>query len=90
MASVSELPELALIEVSSTDPATPNRKLTGTIESRAQKTIILPTREEIVPYSAIRVQTKHLLSFGEVLSCIRDANTTWKLHICVERSIMII
>lgn len=69
-AITSELREAAIIEVTAKDPAIPNRKLTGTVRTTEKKILTVITDEAITGSAAIRVQTKDLLSFGEVLDCV--------------------
>ena len=90
MAIASALRESAIIEVSSGDPAIPNRKLTGTIHARANKSLTMVTNEEIAASAAVRVQTKHLLSLGVVVSCVCELDAKCKVSVAVDRSIMII
>ena len=80
----------AIIEVSSEDPAIPNRKLTGTIHACANKILPLLTGEEIATSACIRVQTKDLLTLGEVLRCIPEPDTNWTVYVGVKRSIFIV
>jgi hypothetical protein len=70
MACASELREPAIIEVSSSDPAIPNRKLTGTIHARLNKTLMAVTGAQIAASAAVRVQSQDILSLVEVLHCI--------------------
>ena len=90
MAVASELRELAIIEISSGDPAIPNRKLTGTIHSRLNKTLTVVTAEQIAEFAGVRVQSKDMLSWGEVLYCISEPDEKWSVHVGVERNMLII
>ena len=90
MAIASELPEPVIVEVSSSDPAVPNRKLTGTIHARLDKTLTVVTDEQIVASAAVRVQSKDMLSLGEVLRCISEPDAKWTVHVGIQRNMLII
>ena len=90
MTSASELPEPALIEVSSSDPAIPHRKLTGTILTRLKKSLTMRTDQEIAVSAAVRVQSKDLLSLGEVLRCFPGPEARWTVEVGVQRSMLIV
>jgi hypothetical protein len=90
MAVSSELRETALIEVSAKDPSIPNRKLTGIVRTNEKKILTVITDEEITGSAAVRVQTKDLLSFGEVLGCIPEQNAKWTVYVGVKRSMLIV
>jgi hypothetical protein len=85
-----ELRESAIIEFSANDPAMPNRKLNGTIQSRANKTLTVTTAEEIPTSAEIRVQSKDLLTLGRVLHCISETDATWTVYVGIKRSILIV
>jgi hypothetical protein len=84
------LQESAVIEVSSDDSAVPNRKLSGTIQSWANKSLTLTTAEEIATAANIRVQSKDLLTLGQVLRCSSETDATWTVYIRIKRSILIV
>jgi hypothetical protein len=90
MAIASELREPALIEVSWSDPAVPNRKLTGTIYTRLKKSLTVVTDQEITVSAAVRVQSKDLLTWGEVLRCIPEPDARWIVYVGVQRSLLIV
>jgi hypothetical protein len=90
MAIASERREPALIEVSAKDPAIPNRKLTGTVRTSEKKILTLITDEEIAGSAAVRVQTKDLLAFGEILGCTPEPDAKWAVYVGVNRSILIV
>lgn len=90
VAIASELRETALIEVSVKDPSIPNRKLTGTVRTNEKKILTVITDEEITGSAAVRVQTKDLLSFGEVLGCVREAHAKWIVYVGVKRRMLIV
>jgi hypothetical protein len=75
MAIASELREPALIEVSWSDPAVPNRKLTGTIYTRLKKSLTVVTDQ---------------LTWGEVLRCIPEPDARWIVYVGVQRSLLIV
>lgn len=85
-----EVPEPAIIDVSSSDPATPNRKLTGTIHARENKTLMVVTGEEIAVSACIKVQSKHLLTLGQVVRCVHGPEAKWTVHVGIERSMLIV
>jgi hypothetical protein len=90
MTDTSELREPALIEVSSSDPAVPNRKLTGTILTRLKKSLTVVTDQEIAVSAAVRVQSKDFLTLGEVQRCIPEPDTGWTVDVGVQRSMLIV
>lgn len=90
MAVACETLESAVIMVTSADPGLPNRKVTGTVHARASKTLTLLTDEEIAASAMVRVQTKHFLSLGAVVSCVREPDAKCRVFIAVDRSVMII
>jgi flagellar motor switch protein FliM len=89
MTIASELQEAAIIEVSSTDPALPNRKLTGTIHSRLKKILTMVTDQEIAASAAVRVQSNDFLTLGEVLRCIPEPDATWTVDVSIKYSMLI-
>ncbi len=89
MTIVPEHLQPAIIEVWSNDPATPNRKLLGTIQSREKKTLTVTAAEAIATSAEIRVQSKDLLTLGQVQQCI-GAGATWTVSIGIKRSILIV
>jgi len=86
----SELRETAIIEVTAKDPAIPNRKLTGTVRMTEKKILTVITDEAIAGSADVRVQTKDLLSFGEVLDCIPEQDAKWTVYVGVKRRILIV
>jgi hypothetical protein len=86
----SEVEELAIIEVSSSNPEFPSRKITGIVQARVKKSLTLTTGEEIAPSAAIRVQTKDILSLGQVLRCVAEPDAKWTVHVGVDRSMLVI
>lgn len=90
MAIASELRETALIEVSVKDPAIPNRRLTGTVHHHLNDTLTLLTQEEISAPADVRVHTKDLLTFGEVLRCLPEPDAQWAVYVGVKRSVLIV
>jgi hypothetical protein len=85
-----DVPESALIVVASSDPAIPNRKLTGTIQERSNKSITLITDEKIAESAAVRVHSKDLVSFGAVLRSGAEPNATWTVQVQVNRSMLVV
>ena len=90
MTVVSELREPALIEVSSSDPAVPNRKLTGTVHARLKKSLTVVTDQEVAASAAIRIQSQDLLTWGEVLRCLPEPEARWTIEVGVQRSMLIV
>ena len=90
MVNNSLLEEPAIIEVASADPSIPNRKLAGTIQTRANKSLTLITSQEIAAAVAVWVQTKDLLTLGQVLHCFREPDATWTVHVRVDRTLLVI
>ena len=90
MTIASEIRQTALIEVSAKDPSIPNRKLTGIIRTTEKKILTVITDEEITGSAAVRVQTKDLLSFGEVLGCIPEPDMKWTVYVGIKRSMLIV
>ena len=90
MTSASELHEPVLLEVSSRDPAIPPRKLTGTILTRLKKSLTVRTEQEIAVSAPVRVQSKDLLSLGEVLRCLPEPEERWTVEVLVQRSMLIV
>jgi hypothetical protein len=90
MAIASQLRQSATIEVLTSDPAIPDRKLTGTVYKHGNEILILLTQEEIAAPAAVRVQTKDLLTLGKVLQCIPEPDAKWTVYVGVKRSILIV
>jgi hypothetical protein len=90
MAIASEVEQSAIIEVTAKDPAIPNRKLTGIVRTNEKKILTAITDEAITGSAAVRVQTKDLLSFGEVLGCSREQDAKWTVYVGVKRRILIV
>jgi hypothetical protein len=86
----SELWEVAIIEVSSSDPAIPIRNVTGTIHARLNKSLTVITSEEVVASAAVKVHCKNLLTLGEVLRCVQEPDTTWTLYVTIKRTMLIV
>ena len=65
-----------VIDVSSREVATRNRKIYGVIQEFVGQTLILISSEEIAAATVVTAQSKDLIFFGEVLSCVpeRGAN----------------
>ena len=89
MATVSEVGQPVLIEVSSGIGENPNRKLTGIVKGHIGKSLTLITGEEIAESAAVSVQSKDLLSLGEVLSSVAHDGAQWTVHIRINRSILV-
>lgn len=90
MALASQLRQLASIEVLDSDPAIPDRKLTGTVHKHLNEILTLLTEEEIAASAAVRVQTKDLLTIGKVLRCIPEVDAKWTIYVGVTRSMLIV
>lgn len=90
MTIASELPEPAILEVSSSDPAVPDRKLTGTIQVRLKKNLTVVTDQEIAVSARVRVQSKHLLILGEVLRCVPESDAKWTIDVGVTHAMFIV
>ena len=86
----SNAAESALVIVASSDTDVPNRKLESTVHGRAKNSLTLLTTEEIVPSSAVRVHSKHFLSFGSVVNCTRETEQEWRVYVSVHRSLMVV
>ena len=89
MATVSEVGQPVLIEVSSGIGDNPNRKLAGTVKEHIGKSLTLITGEGIAESAAVSVQSKDLLSLGEVLSSVANDGAKWTVHVRVIRSILV-
>ena len=89
-ATFSEPLESAIIEVWSSDPTMPNRKLRGIVQSREKKTLTVTAAEEIATSAEIRVQTKDLLTLGQVQRCTSGTDATWTVHIGITRSMLVV
>lgn len=90
MTIASELQEPAILEVSSSDPAIPNRKLTGAIQARLKKSLTIVTDQEIAVSASVRVQSKDLLTLGEVLRCVPEPDATWTVDVVVKHTMFIV
>jgi hypothetical protein len=90
MVITSKLQESAILEVSSSNPAIPNRKLTGTIQARLKKSLTVVTGQEIAVSANIRVQSKDLLTLGEVLRCVPEPDATWTVDIVIKHTMFIV
>ena len=67
-----------------------DRKLTGAIQDRASKALTVVTTEEVAESSSIRVQSKHLLILGDVLSCVRQSDPDWVVRIRIRNSFLVV
>lgn len=85
-----QIGDSAIVEVSSSDPAIPNRKLTGTIRARLNRILMVVTGEEIAVSAAIRVQSKDLLAMGKVVECVYEQEATWIVYVGVECSMLVL
>ena len=90
MAIASQLRQSATIEVLASDPAIPDRKLTGTVHKHLNEVLTLLTEEEIAAHAGVRVQTKDLLTLGKVLRCTPEPDAKWTVYVAIIRSMLIV
>jgi len=90
MTLTSELQEQAIIEISSNDPTMPIRKFIAMVQSREKKSLTVITAEKIAMSTEIRVQTKDLLTLGQVLRCSSEADATWTVYVGIKRCMLIV
>ncbi len=90
MAFSSQFHQSATIEVLASDPATPDRHLTGTIHKHGNEILTLLAEEEIAPPAVVRVQTRDLLTLGKVLRCIPEPDMKWTVDVGVTRTMLVV
>jgi hypothetical protein len=79
-----------IIEVLSSTGGSPNRKLKGVVQEFVSKSLTLVTGEEIPVSAEVMVQSRDLLSLGEVLSSILETGSGWSTVVRVKRSLLVV
>ncbi len=87
--TASESGAMVIIEVTSAD-SNENRKIKGSVQQFAGKSLTLVSDEEIAVAASVRVQSKDLLFLGQVLRSISDPQEKWTVHVDVRRTFAVL
>jgi hypothetical protein len=79
-----------VIDVSSREAGTRNRKVYGVIQEFVGQTLTLISSEEINVGTGVTAQSKDLIFFGEVLSSVPERGAKWSTNVRVKRRMLIV
>ena len=79
-----------VIDVSSREVGTRNRKVYGVIQEFVGQTLTLISSEEIAASTVVTAQSKDLIFFGEVLDCVPERGAKWTTSVRVKRRMLIV
>ena len=90
MATANTQPEEVIVNVCLGGASSLNRKINGTIQKSAAKSLTLSTGEEIPAASNVTVQSADLIFFGDVMSCAQQCDAEWTTQIRVDRKLLVV
>ena len=79
-----------VIDVSPREVGIRSRKIYGVIQEFVGQTLTLISSEEISAAAAVTAQSKDLIFFGEVLTCVPERGAKWATSVRVKRRMLIV